>query len=58
LNGLSRPLTPGDAERDIAMALAYYAHFRPHTGLEGATPAEVYHGVEPAHLHAVQLPRG
>ena len=58
LNGLSRPLTAGDAERDIAMALVYYAHFRPHTGLRGATPAEVYHGSEPAHLHAVQPPRG
>jgi transposase InsO family protein len=58
LNGLSRPLTASDAERDIAMALAYFAHFRPHTGLGGATPAEVYHNLEPAHLHAVQPPRG
>ncbi len=42
----------------VAMALVYYAHFQPHAGLGGATPAEVYHNLEPAHLHAVQPPRG
>ena len=41
----------------VNRALAYYAN-RPHEGLGGATPTEIYLGLEPAHLRAVQPPRG
>jgi hypothetical protein len=53
-----RPLTTADLERDVERALLYYAHLRPHEGLGGATPAEVYFAIQPAHLGAVQPPRG
>ena len=45
--------------RDLVVnrALAYYSN-RPHEGLGGATPTEIYLGLEPAHLQAVQPPRG
>jgi transposase InsO family protein len=52
------PLTTADLEHDIERALLYYAHLRPHEGLGGATPAEVYFAIQPAHLDAVQPPRG
>jgi transposase InsO family protein/DNA-binding transcriptional regulator YiaG len=51
---LARP----DLERDVHRALVYYAYYRPHQGLGGATPAEVYHNLTPAHCHAVRPPRG
>lgn len=51
---LGRP----DLERDVYRALVYYAYCRPHQGLGGATPAEVYHNLTPAHCHAVRPPRG
>jgi transposase InsO family protein len=54
----AEPLSVEELERDIARALHYYAHHRPHQGLGGATPAEIYFGHEPAHLKAVQPPRG
>jgi hypothetical protein len=41
-----------------ARALGYYLCFRPHQGLAGATPAEVFLGVEPACTKAVGPPRG
>lgn len=41
----------------VNRALAYYCN-RPHEGLGGATPAEIYLGHEPAHLRAVHPPRG
>ena len=46
-------------DRGLAVhrALAYYSN-RPHEGLGGATPSEIYLGLEPAHLRAVQPPRG
>ncbi len=47
-----------EIETDIERALVYYAYYRPHQGLGGATPAEVYFAQEPAHTHAVQPPRG
>lgn len=58
LGPFSKPLTFGELERDIHLALTYYAYFRPHQGLGGATPAEVYFGLEPAHRRALKPPRG
>jgi transposase InsO family protein len=52
------PLTQQDLERRLEMALAHYAHFRPHRGLGGGTPADVFLGRQPAHLDAVNPPRG
>ena len=49
-------LKPGhlvDLERRVHVGLVYYAHFRPHQGLGGATPAEVYLGLTPLHRSAV-----
>lgn len=43
---------------EVKRALTYYAYHRPHQGLGGATPAEVYFGLRPAHLGAAQPPRG
>lgn len=53
-----RPLLRHDLERRLEYALHNYAFFRPHQGLGGATPAEVYLDLEPAHLSAVHPPRG
>jgi transposase InsO family protein len=58
LGPFRRPLTAAELERDVRLAVTYYAYFRPHQGLGGATPAEVYFDQEPAHLRAVQPPRG
>jgi len=41
----------------IEIGLVHYAHFRPHQGLGGATPAEIYFGRTPAHLSAIPPPR-
>jgi transposase InsO family protein len=45
-------------ERRLAFVLVYYAYLRPHMGLAGATPAEVFFGVRPACLDAHDPPRG
>ncbi len=58
LGPLSTPLTPAQVERDVQLAMTYYAYFRPHQSLGGATPAEIYFGLEPAYLRAVKPPRG
>jgi hypothetical protein len=42
----------------IGLGLLHYAHFRPHQGLGGATPAEIYFGRAPSHLSAIPPPRG
>ncbi len=42
---LHRPLTIQDLERRLEIALAHYVLFRPHQGLQGATPAEVLLGL-------------
>jgi hypothetical protein len=42
----------------IELGLLHYAHFRPHQGLDGATPAEIYFGRTPAHRSAIPPPRG
>ena len=51
------PLFRQDLERRLQLGLRYYAFFKPHQGLHGATPAEIYFGVEPSHLRAVPPPR-
>jgi transposase InsO family protein len=47
-----------DLEDRLAAAFDYYARWRPHQGLGGATPAEVLLGQRPAHLDAIPPPRG
>lgn len=55
--GISPP-SPVVTEAEIHRALIHYAFHRPHGALRGATPAELYLGVEPAHLRAGRPPRG
>jgi transposase InsO family protein len=55
---LQLPLTAHDLEHRLELALLYYVAFRPHEGLDGATPLETFLGLEPAHLAAVEPPRG
>jgi hypothetical protein len=42
----------------IELGLLHYTFFRPHQALGGATPAEIYYGLTPAHLSAIPPPRG
>ena len=58
LDGLHLPLTREDLEDRLELPLAYYLCFRPHEGLQGATPAEAFFGATPAHQAAVEPPRG
>jgi transposase InsO family protein len=56
-----RLLRPSAAEHlmeKVELGLFHYAHFRPHQGIGGATPAEVYFGRTPSHLSAIPPPRG
>jgi len=53
-----KPLMQRDLEERIRHGLHHYAHHRPHQGLGGATPAEIYYGEKPAHLSASSPPRG
>jgi transposase InsO family protein len=46
---LWKPLLREDLERRLEPALLHYAYHRPHRTLGGASPAEVYLGLEPAH---------
>ncbi len=55
---LRRRLVLSGLDRDVAAVLAHYSLFRPHSGLGGATPAEVFLRLPPAHLAAVAPPRG
>ncbi len=52
------PLLRGDLERRLSLAFDYYAWLRPHQGLAGATPVEVYRRKKPVHLEALAPPRG
>jgi hypothetical protein len=52
-----RPLVAEDLMEKVELGLLHYAHFRPHQGLGGATPAEMYFGTTPAHLSAIPPPR-
>ncbi len=51
------PLTQHELERRVELALFYYAYFRPHQALDGATPAEVFFQLPPAHRDAIFPPR-
>jgi transposase InsO family protein len=51
------PLTQCELERRVNLALFYYAYLRPHQALDGATPAEVFFALPPAHKAAVSPPR-
>jgi putative transposase len=51
------PLSCRHLEDKVDLGLFYYATLRPHQGLGGATPAEIYFGLAPAHLNAVSPPR-
>jgi putative transposase len=53
-----RPSAAEDLAATVELGLLHYAYFRPHQGLGGATPAEVYFGRAPAHLSAIPPPRG
>ena len=55
---LLRPLAAEDLVEMIEMGLVHYAYFRPHQGLGGATPAEIYFGRTPSHLSTIPPPRG
>ena len=55
---LLRPLVAEDLAATVELGLLHYSHFRPHQGLGGATPAEVYFGRTSAHLSAIPPPRG
>jgi hypothetical protein len=49
--GTSRILVPYDIvamRTEVARFVSWYARFRPHQGLRGATPSEVYEGRLPA----------
>ncbi len=52
-----KPLVKANLQQRLEQGLHYYSHLRPHQGLAGATPAEVYFRLEPAHLTAVHPPR-
>jgi transposase InsO family protein len=54
---LDRRLLREDLEPRIGLGLFYYSVLKPHQGLGGATPAEVYFQKEPARLSAVPPPR-
>ena len=54
---LDRRLLREDLEPRIGLGLFYYSVMKPHQGLGGATPAEVYFQKEPARLAAVPPPR-
>jgi len=51
------PLSAAHLEARVELALAYYSALRPHQGLGGATPAEVYFEETPAIDSAVPPPR-
>ena len=57
-NAFFRRLVKQDLERDVQLALTHYTFFRPHSGLAGATPAEIFLRLPPAHLTATPPPRG
>jgi hypothetical protein len=53
-----RPLLKQDLDRRMNDAISFYVYHRPHLGLGGATPAEVYFKLRRAHRKAVHPPRG
>ena len=55
---LLRPSAAEDLAATVEVGLVHYSHFRPHQGLGGATPAEIYFERTPSHLSAIPPPRG
>ena len=53
-----RPLFLEDLVRRLTSWLLFYTNNRPHQGLSGATPSEVFLRQKPAGLYAVHPPRG
>jgi putative transposase len=51
------PLCQRHLEDRVALGLEFYATLRPHQGLRGATPAEIYFGLTPVSQLAVSPPR-
>lgn len=51
------PLSRNQLEQKVDLGLFYYANLRPHQGLGGATPTEIYFGLTPASVHAVSTSR-
>ena len=47
-----KALTRGDLAARLDLALLYYSAYRPHAGLGGATPAEIYLGIQARHGRA------
>jgi hypothetical protein len=54
---LRPPVTASELQHRLMIGLHYYGHYRPHQGLDGATPAEVYYGITPACHTAVRPAR-
>ncbi len=54
---LDRRLLREDLEPRIGLGLFYYSVLKPHQGLAGATPAEIYFQKEPARVLAIPPPR-
>jgi len=52
-----KPLVLDELQQRLTLGLAYYAFIRPHQGLAGATPAEVYFAHDPVSRHAIPPPR-
>jgi len=46
------PLTASALNERLLAGLPYYAYLKPHQGLGGATPAEIYYGINPARQNA------
>src|SRR5581483_7761355 len=54
----SNPLLWEDLDEALYYSLVHYAFHRPHAGLGGATPSEVFYGRRQAHRVAKHPPRG
>ncbi|MCP4896159.1 MAG: transposase [bacterium] len=51
------PISAAQLEVRTELALTYYAAYRPHQGLGGATPLEIYLNETPAAQNAIPPPR-
>ena len=53
-----RPLTQGALEERLGYGVLHYSFYRPHSALEGGTPAEAFFCWPAAHEVATSPPRG
>jgi transposase InsO family protein len=53
-----RPFLKRDLDSCVEATLVHYAYLRPHQGLRGGAPAEVYFRISPARRAASRPPRG